>query len=236
MLRGPRRCGLVGGVQPGRRSAWPRASRGRHRAAVGSAPAGRRPGSCAATQADVCVGGVQSGRAEPGLGQCGRTVRLWDLRQPEAPRGLRGHEGGVGRWRSARTGKAWPRAVGTAPCGCGIWPAGGRGCPARPRRCGRVGGVQPGRAGLASGGEDGTVRLWDLRQPEAAPTCAATRVRSVGGVQSGWRSLASGGELGDGTVRLWDLRQPGRAHILRGHEGLSGRWRSARRAAPGLGR
>jgi len=73
---------------------------------------------------------------------------------------------------------------------------------------------------LASGGADGTVRLWDLDQSEAAPVVLAGHegaVASVAFAPDGKR-LASGGA--DGTVRLWDPAHLEVAPvILRGNQG-----------------
>lgn len=68
---------------------------------------------------------------------------------------------------------------------------------------------------LASGGGDGTVRLWDVADP-AHPRAlvslgAGAAVASVAFSPDG-RVLASGG--GDGTVRLWDVADPGHAGPL----------------------
>ncbi|MCV7009838.1 serine/threonine-protein kinase [Mycobacterium gordonae] len=70
---------------------------------------------------------------------------------------------------------------------------------------------------LASGGGDGTVRLWDVADP-AHPRAlvslgAGAAVASVAFSPDG-RMLASGG--GDGTVRLWDVADPGHAGPLGG--------------------
>ena len=71
---------------------------------------------------------------------------------------------------------------------------------------------------LASGSDDKSVRLWDVRQPEAAPTILRGHedvVRSVAFRIDG-QQLASGSD--DRTVRLWDLRQPEAAPTILSHE------------------
>jgi WD40 repeat protein len=81
----------------------------------------------------------------------------------------------------------------------------------------------PGGHTLASGGTDGTVRLWDVTDP-AHPrrlgqplTGAATPVVSVA-FSPGGHTLASGSL--DGTVRLWDVTDP--AHPRRLGQPLAG--------------
>ncbi|MCP4376147.1 MAG: CHAT domain-containing protein [bacterium] len=73
---------------------------------------------------------------------------------------------------------------------------------------------------LASGSEDNTVRLWDLRRPAAEPTVLHGHESDVLAVafSPDGQTLASGS--GDATVRLWDLRHPAaEPTILRSHEG-----------------
>ena len=71
---------------------------------------------------------------------------------------------------------------------------------------------------LASGGEDHTIRLWDLRQPGTLPVVLkghTDHVLSVAFSPDGVH-LASGGS--DTSIRLWDLRQPGSPPVvLKGH-------------------
>jgi len=67
---------------------------------------------------------------------------------------------------------------------------------------------------LASGGNDSTVRLWDVAagQPLGAPfTAGGAGVNSVAFTPDGTRLLAAGG---DGIIRAWNVdlqRWPGRA-------------------------
>jgi WD40 repeat protein len=76
-----------------------------------------------------------------------------------------------------------------------------------------------GRALLASGGSDGTVRLWDPRTGEQL-TALEGHQRGVYAVCAvtveGRALLASGG--GDGMVRLWDPRSGEQLTVLEGHQ------------------
>jgi WD40 repeat protein len=61
---------------------------------------------------------------------------------------------------------------------------------------------------LALAGGDGTVRLWDLREPQAAPQVLSGNQHALYSVafSPDGRRLASAGE--EGTVCLWNLRRP----------------------------
>jgi hypothetical protein len=81
--------------------------------------------------------------------------------------------------------------------------------------------VRPDSKQLASAGSDGTVKLWNLADPEAAPEIlgpssgpiytvayspAQDRPRLAG---AGW----------DGSVRIWDPVKSEQLHVLKGHDG-----------------
>ena len=78
--------------------------------------------------------------------------------------------------------------------------------------------MAPDGSWLASGSDDGTVRIWDVAtgQQRAALTGRATEVTAVAVAPDGsW--LASGSH--DGTVRIWDVATGREGAILTGHTG-----------------
>ena len=112
---------------------------------------------------------------------------------------------------------------------CGAWRVTRAGSgPARGRRT-------AGR--LASGGDDGTLRLWDASTGEELRAPGGSRGRGLGPAR-GRRTavrLASGGD--DGTLRLWDASTGEELRRLEGHEGVGLDLRVvAGRPDPGLGR
>jgi WD40 repeat protein len=73
---------------------------------------------------------------------------------------------------------------------------------------------------VASGGQDGTVRVWNLVQRDTGPVLLTGHRGAVLAMafSPDSQQLASGGL--DGTIRVWALRQPGAdPAVLTGHEG-----------------
>ena len=218
VLTGHDRLGARGGGQRGRAD---RGQRRRRRRGAGVGPGrDRRAAGAHRPRRPSVGGGGQRGRADrgqrrrrrhgAGVGP-GRDRRAAGAHRPRRP--------GVGRWRSARTGGPRSAAATTARCGCGTWPGPPRrGCsPATTARCHAVAVSADGRTAV-SGGDDGTVRVWDLAGT-AAPRVLTGHdrwVRAVA-VSADGRTAVSGGD--DGTVRVWDLAGTAAPRVLTGHDG-----------------
>ena len=91
----------------------------------------------------------------------------------------------------------------------------------------------PGGHTLASGGDDGAPRLWDVADPAhprllGQPLTGSDAILSVAFSPDG-HTLASGNS--DGTVRLWDVADPAHPRLLGqpliGSAATWCRWRSA---------
>ncbi|MFE7273676.1 hypothetical protein [Streptomyces sp. NPDC057623] len=163
-----------------------------------------------------------------------RTVRLWNVADPERPqplgKPLTGHKSWVSSAVFSPDGRTLASAAddGTVR----LWDVRDPGRP-RPLAAPLTGhdgtiylvAFSPDGRTLASVGEDRTVRLWDVADPErpralATLTGAGAAVRSVAFSPDG-RTLAAGGD--DDTIRLWDLADRGRPEKLSeltGHTGL----------------
>ncbi|MFF3502190.1 hypothetical protein [Streptomyces sp. NPDC003247] len=163
-----------------------------------------------------------------------RTVRLWDVHDPERPEPL-------GEPLTGHT--SWVSSAVFSPDGHTLASAGDDGtirlwdvtAPSRPKPLGApltghkgtiyLLAFSPDGRTLASAGEDRTVRLWNMADPArpkalGALTGHTAAVRSVAFSPDG-RTLASGGD--DDTVRLWDVAEPDRPEALRtltGHTDL----------------
>ena len=120
------------------------------------------------------------------------TVRVWDLATGRQQAELTGHDGhgvGGGGHRGRAPGRS--AAAATGRCGCGTWPpAASR--PSSPATTGTVWAVAVTADGrpAVTGGDDGTVRVWDLatgRQP-----ADAHRPRRPGAGGGGHRGRAPG--------------------------------------------
>ena len=133
------------------------------------------------------------------------TVRIWDVATGRERAVLEGHTSVVRRWRWRRMAAGWPPPAGTGRCGSGTWPPGGNGpsWTGHTRPVAAVA-VAPDGSWLASGGQDGTVRIWDVATGrERAILDGHTSVVTAVAVAPDGSWLASGGD--DGTVRIWDV-------------------------------
>ncbi|MFH9012963.1 hypothetical protein ACH4C6_16425 [Streptomyces sp. NPDC017943] len=151
-----------------------------------------------------------------------RTVRLWNVADPQRPEALGEPLTGHTSWVSSAVFSPDGRTLASASDDGTIrlWDVTD---PSRPEPLGKpltghdgtiyLIAFSPDGRTLASASDDRTVRLWDMtdpRRPRArgAPLTGHTAaVRSVTFSPDG-RTLAAGGD--DGTIRLWDTTDPGR--------------------------
>ena len=72
---------------------------------------------------------------------------------------------------------------------------------------------------VVSASDDGTLRVWDLEEPEREPRVLRGHEDSVRHcvLSRDGRRVVSASD--DGTLRVWDLEEPeGESRVLRGHE------------------
>lgn len=83
---------------------------------------------------------------------------------------------------------------------------------------------------LASGGYDGSIRLWEPQSGKLLRTLEGQATTHFVTFDPAGRILASG--MSDGTVRLWEWRTGELLHTIQGLGGRFGLWLSIRRDAP----
>ena len=123
------------------------------------------------------------------------TLTVWDARSGRRLATLDGHSSGVLNVALSGDGRCWPAAALTGRSSCGMstlgacWPP----CVGTAARSGR--GAERGRTLVASGGQDGTVNLWEVPSGRLLATLKG-RTGAVWGVAlSGDGRLAASGSF-----------------------------------------
>ncbi len=222
--------GSVSGVVRGRRerpgSARQRRLR-RHGADLGPGHArtARRPGRPPGTWSTGCARSPWTARTCSPAAALDGTVRIWDpAPASSAPSWKATRAGSTGCARSPWTARTCsPAAATTGRCGSGTLATGEQ----RAILEGHQDWVNAvcavtvdGQDLLASGGDDGTVRIWDPATGEQRAVLEGHQdwVSAVCAVTvNGQDLLASGDD--DGTVRIWDPATGEQRAILEGHQG-----------------
>ena len=131
------------------------------------------------------------------------TVRIWDAASGAEVRNWKAMPGLFFRPPTARMGGRSCGPVTTARCASGMRPAAQRCAPGRPCRVrfGRPATARMGRQ-IVSGGDDSTVRIWDVASGADVRNWQAIRVVWSVAYSPDGRQIVSAGD--DSTVRIWD--------------------------------